>query len=181
MQGGATVQVPDLSLPAGDPRFPVARHVVELRVSDGLTSPVCAFAIIEVIDTTAPSISPVPSQTILWPPNDSRIPVSIAANAFDNGGGIIHLDVEVVSSEPALVAAFGQTASANSSGDLPDVYIDRVDDETGLIWLRLRAKRSGTDKSGRIYTIVVTATDASGNQSGAMAQIFSPHDQGKKK
>jgi len=105
----------------------------------------------------------------------------ILANAFDNGGGIIHLDIEVVGSEPALVAAFSQTTSANSSGDLPDVYIDRVDDETGMIWLRLRAKRSRTDKNGCIYTIVVTATDASGNQSGAMVRIFSPHDQGKKK
>jgi hypothetical protein len=180
VQGGGSVPVPGLNLPAGDPRFPVGQHVVELRVSDGVTSPVSAFAIVEVIDTMAPSISPVPSQTILWPPNDSLIPVSISANAFDNGGGIIHLDVEIVSSEPALVVAFSQTTSANGSGGLPDVYIDGVDDETGMIYLRLRAKRSGTDKNGRIYTVVVIATDAMGNQSGAMVQIFSPHDQGKK-
>ena len=32
---------------------------------------------IEVIDTTAPTLAPIPNTTILWPPNHALIPVEI--------------------------------------------------------------------------------------------------------
>ena len=54
-----------------------------------------------------------------------------------------------------------------------------MDDETGVIELRLRAERSGKGE-GRIYTIVITATDESENQSVAQVEITAPHDRRKK-
>ena len=75
--------------------------------------------------------------------------------------------MQVSSSEPPDGAGDGQTA--------PDYYIDSVNDQTGLIELRLRAERSGKGP-GRTYTVRLTATDGSGNQSVARVEISAPHD-----
>jgi hypothetical protein len=87
------------------------------------------------------------------------------------GGGTIHLDVEVASSEPPDTDGDGNT--------IPDYYIDSVDDQTGVIQLRLRSERSGKG-DGRVYTITIIATDESENQSVAIVQILAPHDKRKK-
>jgi len=169
--GGGAVAIPDCNVPAGDERFGVGEHEIELKVDDGINEAVSEFVCVEVTDTTQPSLSPIPSVTILWPPNHKLHEVTIWANAFDNGGGSIHLEVEVQSSEPADGSGDGSTSG--------DYYIDSVDDETGVIGLRLRAERSGKGE-GRIYTIIITATDECGNQSVAQVQITAPHDRRKK-
>jgi parallel beta-helix repeat protein len=171
VQGGEAVHLPDLNIPASDTRFPLGVHTIELKVNDGVNNPVSAYVSVEVSDTTAPSLSPIPSVTILWPPNHQLRPVTIYANAFDNGGGTIHLDVTVESSEPPDANGDGST--------IPDYYIDSVDDETGTIELQLRSERSGNG-DGRTYTITITATDESGNQSTAIVEILAPHDRRKK-
>lgn len=43
----------------------------------------------------------------------------------------------------------------------------------------LAAKRAGTNKTSRIYTITYSATDTSGNRATASANVTVPHDQGK--
>jgi len=169
--GGGSVFLPNLEIAAGDPGFPLGVHEMELRVSDGVNAPVSKFVSVEVIDTMAPSLSPVPNVAILWPPNHTLQPVTIEANAFDNGGGAIDLEVEVLSSEPPDTDVDGNT--------IPDFYIDTVDDETGVIELRLRSERSGKG-DGRIYTITIAATDESNNQSIAIVEVLAPHDKRKK-
>ncbi len=77
----------------------------------------------------------------------------------------------MTSSEPPDATGDGQT--------VPDYYIDSVNDETGLIELRLRSERSGSGP-GRAYTIVITATDESGNDSVAQVVITAAHDKRKK-
>jgi len=171
LQGGTAVPIPELMIPPADPLFPVGLHIIELRVSDGINEPVSATVSVEVSDTTSPSLSPIPSTTILWPPNHELVEVTIQANAFDNGGGAITLDISIESSEPADGDGDGSTE--------PDWYLDSVDDETGLVELRLRSERSGKGQ-GRIYTITITATDGSGNQSAAEVEISAPHDKRKK-
>lgn len=44
--------------------------------------------------------------------------------------------------------------------------------------LQLRAKRDGKSKDGRIYSITLTAKDATGNESETMVTVSVPHDQG---
>ncbi|KPK77489.1 MAG: hypothetical protein AMJ79_03050 [Phycisphaerae bacterium SM23_30] len=171
LPGGDRVPIDDLIIAPGDTRFPLGVHQIELRINDGTNFPEGVFVSVEVIDTTAPSISPVPSVTILWPPNHTLQPVTIQANAFDNGGGAIHLEVDVVSSEPPDADGDGNT--------IPDFYIDSVDDDTGIIELRLRSERVGKG-DGRIYKITITATDTSQNQSVAVVEILAPHDRRKK-
>ena len=166
-QGGATVRIPDLVLDAGDPRLSLGIHVLEIRVNDSVNPPVIAFVTVEVVDTTAPSLSPLPSITILWPPDHTLQTVTVQANAFDNSGGTIHLDVSVASTEPPDMDGDGNT--------IPDYYIDSVNNETGVIELRLRSERSGLGE-GRTYTVLITATDGSGNQSQAFVNVRAPHD-----
>jgi parallel beta-helix repeat protein len=169
--GGGSVLLPNLEIGAGDPRFPLGVHSMELCVSDGVNAPVSKFVSVEVIDTMAPSLSPVPNVAILWPPDHKMRYVTIWANAFDNGGGAIQLSVTVASSEPSDADADGNT--------IPDYYIDLVDDEAGVIELQLRSERAGTG-DGRTYRITITATDGSGNQSVATVEVLAPHDKGKK-
>lgn len=77
----------------------------------------------------------------------------------------------IQSSEPADASGDGNTEL--------DFCIDDVNDQTGLIQLRLRAERAGSG-DGRTYTIAITAMDAGGNQSVATVVIRAPHDRRRK-
>jgi len=158
--GGDPVAIDDLLVSPGDPRFPLGENIVELVVDDGVNEAANFAAVVNVVDTMAPTLCPVPSRRILWPPNHKLLPVTVWANAFDNGGGALTLDVTVESSQPAEP---GET----------DYYIDSVDDDTGVIELRLRSEREGKG-FGRVYKVTVTATDESGNQSSAVVRILCP-------
>jgi len=161
---GGPLALPDLIIPAGDPRFPLGIHEVTLEVSDGANPLVVKTATVTVQDSQAPTLAPTPSVAMLWPPNHTLCPVTIYANAYDNGGGAITL---------------GATVACNEEpGAEPDWYIDSIDN-AGTISLRLRAERAGAG-DGRIYTVTVTATDASGNQSSSAVTICVPHDRRKK-
>ena len=81
------------------------------------------------------------------------------------------VDVTVASSELPDFDGDGST--------IPDYYIDGVDDSTGIIELQLRSERSGKGE-GRTYTVNITASDESGNQSEAHVEIKAPHDKRKK-
>jgi YVTN family beta-propeller protein len=117
-----------------------------------------------VIDDIPPTLNPVASQTILWPPNKKMVAVTIQANASDNSGGPVTLAAQVSCNEPAEV---GQ-----------DWTQPVIDQGRGIISLSLLATRSGKG-TGRIYTITVTAPDASGNSAMKSITILVPHDQGK--
>jgi hypothetical protein len=126
---------------------------------------------VKIKDTTAPSLALVPNGTILWPPNHKMVNVSIQANASDNGGGLVTLSATVSSNEPEDGLGDGDTS--------PDWTIPVIDPGKGIICRQLRAERSGSG-NGRVYTIAIVATDASGNSSRASVEIVVPHDQRKK-
>ena len=60
-----------------------------------------------------------------------------------------------------------------------DCVVTSVDNAAGMVLVQLRAERSGTG-DGRVYTITITASDASGNQSTATVDVRVPHDRKKK-
>ena len=77
--------------------------------------------------------------------------------------GVVEYRV-VSSNEPVNGTGDGDTA--------PDWVI------TGNLTVDLRAERSGTG-SGRVYTITVRCTDASGNSSTKTVTVTVPHDRRK--
>jgi hypothetical protein len=99
------------------------------------------------------------------------VAVTVVANASDNSGEPVTLEALVKSSEPILGTGDGDTAP-----DWTDPVVDQVN---GVITLNLRAERAGGGP-GRIYTIVVKATDTAGNFSTAEVQVIVPHDKRKK-
>lgn len=144
--------------------LPVGSHNLTLQVSDGINAPVSSSALVTIVDTQAPTVIASVDQGILWPPDHTMRTVHIQTTTSDIGGQVT-LTATIVSSEPDNGLGDGDTA-----GDIGSITIDQT---TGLITVQLRAERSGTG-SGRIYTILITATDASGNASTATAMVLVP-------
>jgi pimeloyl-ACP methyl ester carboxylesterase len=116
------------------------------------------------IDKTPPAISglPGPGKCTLWPPNHKLVQIA------------------TVSASDALsgMASFNVTASSNEPPDSngPDIIITGA----GLLprAIQLRKERLGTG-TGRIYTIVATASDLAGNTASSMTTCTVPHDRGQ--
>ena len=147
-------------------------HTITLTADDGLNLPDSNDTIVEIVDTTVPTLAPVASQYLLWPPNHVMVSIVIEANASDNSGLPVTLSAAVTSNEPEDGLGDGDTGP-----DWTEVVIDQ---NTGTIYLELRRERSGSGE-GRTYTIVITATDSSDNISMTEVDIRVPHDMRGKK
>ncbi|HEX5731485.1 MAG TPA: beta galactosidase jelly roll domain-containing protein [Blastocatellia bacterium] len=124
------------------------------------------------VDEDPPAISCNVAETQLWPPNHNLENVGLTASVTDDcdtnieiGGGPTGNGVAVYSDEPDLDI----TGSGNFSPDAKNV---------GLNTLRLRSERSGNE-NGRVYLIVVQATDMAGNTGFCVRTVTVPHDQSK--
>jgi hypothetical protein len=164
--GGYPVTLPDYVVSG----LEIGIHQLTLEVEDGATTPVLASATVEITDTTVPVLAPSATPSILWPPNHKFRDITIQANAADNSGGTITLEAYVSSSEEPDTDGDGNT--------IPDYTDPQIDQNTGEITLQLRAERSGKG-DGRIYTVVITATDESANSSTASVNIVAPHNKSK--
>jgi hypothetical protein len=147
--------------------LPVGRHEVTLTATDRFGTTSVDVVVIEVVDTRVPeviSVAAVPPA--LWPPNHKMVPVAVTVDVSDVCSAAPACRItSVTSNEPVNALGDGNTA--------PDWRI------TGALTVELRAERSGTG-SGRIYTITVQCTDASGNSSALRDVVVTvPHDQGK--
>jgi len=156
--GTATGSMPAVAL-SGAGAF-----VVDLDVSDGLVSNACS-ANLSVVDSIAPSITNLSATPAsLWPPNHAFVPVSLSVTATDicdpSTAQTCHV-ISVTSNELDVGKGSGNTA--------PDWEI------TGNLEVELRAERVGTG-SGRIYTITVQCSDASGNAATRSTTVSVPHN-----
>ncbi len=161
--GGSPVALPANETAGG---LPLGTHILTLEVNDGAYS-VTSEITVNVIDSMSPSLAPVADTYILWPPNHQMVDVAIYANAVDNSGGMISLTATVTSNEPP--------SYDNNGNIIPDYYIVSIDQQTGILYLQLRAERLGAE-TGRTYTVTITAVDESGNSSSTEVQIKVPHD-----
>jgi len=117
---------------------------------------------VTVQDSIHPIISGVEAgPNVLWPPDHRMQPVVVTISSKDNCPGGSCKIVAVSSNEALNGAGDGNTET--------DWQI------TGNNTVSLRAERSGSG-AGRVYTIIVECTDASGNTSRSSASVAVPHD-----
>lgn len=102
---------------------------------------------------------------MLWPANHDMVNVGLNAVAVSSSGGPVTISVRV----------YGDEDDEEASGDgrhSPDAL--NIAPRT----LRLRAERKG-DADGRVYLIVVSATDEFGNVGVCCATVVVPHSMSK--
>lgn len=138
-------------------------HTLTLVVSDGFKEPVSANITVEVVDTIAPVLCPAPDRSILWPPNNKMVPVTIIINASDNSGGPVSVKASVSCNEVQKVKG----KNGNSQAWTEPVIAN------GLIKLELLAAANG-NKVDRVYTITIEAKDQSQNRSVAKVNVVVP-------
>jgi hypothetical protein len=142
--------------------FPKGTNTVTAVATDaaGNTNS-CSFKVV-VNDCEPPKVTSSVGTALLWPPNHDLANVGLNITATDNCPGAIAIAVEVFSDENE--AAPGD---CHFSPDAKNIAVGT---------LRLRSERFG-DGDGRVYLIVTTATDTSGNQAHACSTVVVPHDQ----
>jgi hypothetical protein len=150
------------SQPLGAP-YPVGTTTISWTAKDGagnVSAP--AVQTIKVKDTQAPTVSAATATpNSLWPPNHQMVPITVSYTAGDNCGPVTSV-LTVTSNEPINGLGDGDTA--------PDWVV--VDDHH----LQLRSERAGGG-NGRVYTITVTTTDSSGNQTVRTTTVSVPKSQ----
>jgi probable HAF family extracellular repeat protein len=141
--------------------FPVGVTLVTWIATDASGNVARATQKVTITDRTAPVINSVTADpNSIWPPNKSMVPVTVTVAATDNGNAVPVSKIVSV--------------TCNETIGTSDVKI------TGALTVSLIADRNGNG-NGRVYTIKVACTDASGNTSTATVNVTVPHDQGKNK
>lgn len=117
---------------------------------------------VRVVDTTPPVVVASLGRNVLWPPNHKMVNVGLSAGISDT-----------CDPNPAVgVMVFGDEDDEERRGDghfSPDAI------NLALNTLLLREERNGTS-DGRVYLVVVSATDASGNVGFDCGTVVVPHD-----
>lgn len=136
-------------------------HPIALTVDDGKGGTDSDSVDVSVVDTTPPAIASLTATpAILWTPNHAMVPVTVSPTVSDacDAAPACRI-VSVASNEPVNGLGDGDTA--------PDWQI------TGDLTVNLRAERSALGP-GRVYTIGVQCTDASGNGSTGTVTVSVP-------
>ncbi|HET6348899.1 MAG TPA: FlgD immunoglobulin-like domain containing protein [Candidatus Krumholzibacteria bacterium] len=121
---------------------------------------------VTVRDATPPFIGVTLDKTVLWPPDHKFVTVCATVTTSDNSGTEPAFTlVSITSSEPVNGHGDGHTS--------PD--IQNADYGTADRCFDLRAERSGNG-DGRIYSIVYSAMDGSGNAVYDTVEVRVPHD-----
>jgi uncharacterized repeat protein (TIGR01451 family) len=146
--------------PASGSIFPLGSTTVNCSATDVAgNQATCSFTV-TVKDTEGPKITGLTaSPSVLRPPNHQMVLVTLTATATDNAGTPVCKITSASSNEPV-----------NGIGDgdqEPDWII------AGDLTVYLRSERAETG-TGRIYTIVVTCTDAAGNSASKSVTVSVP-------
>jgi hypothetical protein len=140
-------------------------YIVSYTASDHTGNTTTATRTVIVEDTEAPILSSFVSVSSLWPVSHNLVKVGLGVYVSDSNDPNPTIVVKVYSDEEDDV----ETGDGNYSPDAKDMAAGT---------LRLRAERNGGG-DGRVYLIVVTATDKSGNTSFHCCTVVVPHSQSK--
>ena len=153
--------------------FPLGSDPFTCIATDGSNNSSSCSSKVTVVDTTPPVINSIVSNpSTLWPPNHKLVPISIAAIATDVCDAAPKCQiVSVTANEPVLGPGSGNTT--------PDWIISDPGPKASpaTLGVQLRSERAGGG-TGRVYTVNVSCSDASGNTVSALTTVTVAHDQG---
>ena len=164
----ATDNCPGVVITNDVPAFlPLGTTIVTFTATDSGGASASCPAAVTVVDTIPPQITVTLSRDVLWPPNHKLVDVTAAVNVSDVcDPHATFVLTSIASSEPDEAPGDGDTAN--------DIQSDEIG--TADTSFQLRSERSALG-NGRVYTIVYTASDKSGNTAQATATVKVPHDQ----
>lgn len=116
---------------------------------------------ITVNDTVSPELTSAVAISLISSTNSNLINVGLTASATDNSGDPVTIQVAVFGDEDDQTPTFHTTVFSPDAKDIAPVT------------LRLRGERV-EDNDGRVYLIVITATDSSGNISRNYETVVVP-------
>jgi hypothetical protein len=170
---GVAIQTNDVPASTNSTSVALSAHLslgtntLAVTATDTATNSTTCSTTVTVVDTTPPVIGSVSaSPHVLWPPNHKLVAIKVQASVTDTCGPATWKITSVTSNEPAEVKGSSKPAAEWEI--------------TGDHTLKLLADRLGKG-SGRIYTITITAKDASGNTAQKTVTVSVPHDKGKGK
>jgi probable HAF family extracellular repeat protein len=141
--------------PAAGTLLPIGSYVITVTVTDAAGNSSSAAVPLTIADMTPPVIcSLTASPNVIWSPNHRLVPISVTANVVDN------CDAAPTSQIVSV--------TCNETTYPGEIQI------TGNMAVNLAATRNGYG-NGRVYTITVQSTDASGNQSTRTVTVSVPH------
>jgi uncharacterized repeat protein (TIGR01451 family) len=144
--------------------FPIGTTTVTLTATDTTGNVTTKTFTVTVNDGQAPVITNASvDKPSIWPPNHQMVDINVSYNVNDNSGNVVTA-LSVSSNEPINGTGDGDTA--------PDWEV--VNNHL----VRVRAERKGNG-TGRVYTITITATDATGNVTTQTVTVKVPKSQGK--
>jgi len=139
-----TITLP-FTLPSGN------TYTTTVTATDLFGATSTAMVVTTVTDTTPPVVTAGLLRTLLWPARRGMIPAGFSASVTDDCDPAPVMTVEVWSDEANGTAPFAPDASG----------------ATTAASLRLRMERAYPG-NGRVYLVIVRATDGSGNTSAAV-------------
>lgn len=144
--------------------FPLGTTTVTWTAEDASGNVATATQLVTVVDTTAPTLSVSLSPDVLWSPDHKLVAVEATVEASDNcDPSPAVVLVSATNSEPDNGLGDGDTVNDIQGADLG----------TADFALQVRAERSALG-DGRVYTIVYSAADTSGNSASAGATVTVP-------
>jgi hypothetical protein len=163
--------------------YPKGNTLVTLTVTDSKGASSQCTGTVTVVDTTSPTITTASANpSVLWPPNNKMINVTINYNVSDN------------CDQPTCNISSVTCNESISSSDytIVDAHHVRLRAELGerdnhyfryhpFFFPHHRALKRLENDDDRIYTINITCRDASGNSSNQALTVSVPYDKDKHK
>jgi uncharacterized repeat protein (TIGR01451 family) len=145
--------------------FPLGTTKVTFTATDSAGASASCTADVQVVDTTPPQIAVTLNRHVLWPPNHRLQDIEAAVSVTD----VCDPHPTFVLTSVTSNEADNGLGDGDTSGDVQGAVPGTPDTA-----FQLRSERSGKG-AGRIYTIVYTAADKSGNTAQATVSVTVPH------
>lgn len=115
------------------------------------------------VNKEPPVMTCTAAPSVLWPPNNKMVPVSLNVTAVSALFGQTPFSLKSVT-----------TSEGNAATDIHGFVVGQPSTAGSLL-----ASRLGNEKTGRVYTFVYQSTDESGLTGTCTAKVTVPHDQRK--